>query len=156
MVEVTGEAALDAELSLPQYVSMSAEDAANAVMQKTVVVRRPVPAATLRKELAKLGRWGGLQRVANNFDSPDPPYQQARTLIDLITAGDAIDLDEPAIAAGTPELIQHGLLSAADVSVIGSLANVTSRWVDICGIGEVGIGAVINSRRRIAGDNNAE
>jgi hypothetical protein len=87
------------------------------------VVRKPVAAAALRKELAKLGKWGGLQRVANNFESPDPPYQQARTIIDLITAGDAIDLDEPAIAAGTPQLIQHNLLTLTDVVVISALAN---------------------------------
>ena len=80
-------------------------------------------AARLRKELAKLGKWGGLQRVANNFESPDPPYQQARTIIDLITAGDAVDLDEPAIAAGTPQLIQHNLLTLTDVAVISALAN---------------------------------
>jgi hypothetical protein len=86
-------------------------------------VRQPVDAATLRKELARLGKWGGLQRVANNFESPDPPYQQARTIIDLITAGDAIDLDEPAIAAGTPLLIQYNLLTPADVAVISALAN---------------------------------
>lgn len=86
-------------------------------------IRKPVAAATLRKELAKLGKWGGLQRVANNFESPDPPYQQARTIIDLITAGDAIDLNEPAIAAGTPQLIEHNLLTAADVAVISALAN---------------------------------
>ena len=87
------------------------------------VVRRPVAAATLRKELAKLGKWGGLQRVANNFESPDPPYQQARTIIDLITAGDAIDLNEPAIATGTPLLIEHNLLTLSDVAVISALAN---------------------------------
>ena len=86
-------------------------------------VRQSVAAATLRKELARLGKWGGLQRVANNFESPDPPYQQARTIIDLITAGDAIDLDEPAIAAGTPLLIQYNLLTPSDVAVISALAN---------------------------------
>ena len=86
-------------------------------------IRQPVAAATLRKELARLGKWGGLQRVANNFESPDPPYQQARTIIDLITAGDAIDLNEPAIAAGTPQLIEHNLLTVADVAVISALAN---------------------------------
>ena len=86
-------------------------------------VRQPVAAAILRRELAKLGKWGGLQRVANNFESPDPPYQQARTIIDLITAGDAIDLDDPAIAAGTPQLIQHNLLTLSDVAVISALAN---------------------------------
>ena len=86
-------------------------------------IRQPVAAARLRKELAKLGKWGGLQRVANNFESPDPPYQQARTIIDLITAGDAIDLNEPAIAAGTPLLVEHNLLTLSDVAVISALAN---------------------------------
>lgn len=86
-------------------------------------IRKPVAAAALRKELAKLGKWGGLQRVANNFESPDPPYQQARTIIDLITAGDAIDLNEPAIAAGTPLLVEHNLLTLSDVAVISALAN---------------------------------
>jgi len=148
---VTGEAALDAELALPEYSLLSDAEAADAVMAKTIVTRQPVSASVLRKTLAQRGRWGGLARVANNFESPDPPYQQARTLIDMVTAGDSIDLDDPAIAAGTPELVQHGLLSAADVTVISALANVTSRWVEIHGIGEVGIGAVINSRRRIAG-----
>jgi len=86
-------------------------------------IRQPVAAATFRKTLAKLGRWGGLQRVANNFESPDPPYQQARTIIDLITAGDAIDLNEPAITAGTPLLVEHNLLTLSDVAVISALAN---------------------------------
>ena len=86
-------------------------------------VRQPVAAAVLRRCLASRARWGGLQRVANNFDSPDPPYMQARTIIDLITAGDAIDLDDPAVAAGAPVLVQHNLLSADDLVAISALAN---------------------------------
>jgi len=148
---ITGEAALDAELSLQQYAGLTDQAAADTVMLKTVSSRQPVAAATLRKTLAQRGRWGGLARVANNFDSPDPPYQQARTLIDLITAGDTIDLDDPAIAVGTPELVSHNLLTAADVAAISALADVVERWVDVYQVGEVGIGAVINSRRRIAG-----
>jgi hypothetical protein len=86
-------------------------------------IRQPVDAASLRKTLAILGRWGGLARVANNFESPDPPYQQARTLIDLITAGDSIDLDEPAIAEGAPILVAHQLLSATDLQTISALGD---------------------------------
>ncbi len=109
--------------ALSLYVDCNDEECAVRCSAIAPTIRRPVAAATLRKELAKLGKWGGLQRVANNFESPDPPYQQARTIIDLITAGDAIDLDEPAIAAGTPQLIQHNLLTVADVAVISALAN---------------------------------
>ena len=87
-------------------------------------LRQPVDAAKLRKILAVRDRWGGLQRVANNFASPDPPYKQARTLIDLITAGDSIDVDEPAVADGAPVLVQHGLLDASDLQAISALANV--------------------------------
>jgi len=86
-------------------------------------IRQPVPAAMLRKTLAIRGRWGGLQRVANNYESPDPPYQQARTLIDMITAGDAIDVDEPAVAEGAPILVQHDLLDASDLQVMSALAD---------------------------------
>ena len=87
-------------------------------------LRRPVEASALRKILAVRGLWGGLQRVANNFESPDPPYKQARTIIDLITAGDSIDIDEPAVADGAPVLVQHGLMDANDVRAISALANV--------------------------------
>jgi len=109
--------------ALSLYVDCNDEECAVRCSAIAPTIRKPVAAAALRKELAKLGKWGGLQRVANNFESPDPPYQQARTIIDLITAGDAIDLDEPAIAAGTPQLIQHNLLTVADVAVISALAN---------------------------------
>jgi len=89
------------------------------------LLRQPVDAAKLRKILAVRDRWGGLQRVANNFASPDPPYKQARTLIDLITAGDSIDVDEPAVAEGAPVLVQHGLLDASDLQAMAALANVS-------------------------------
>ena len=145
------EQALIDELKQPQYATMSDQQAADAVNAKTVTIRQPVDAAILRKTLAIRGRWGGLQRVANNFESPDPPYQQARTLIDMITAGDGINADEPAVADGAPILVQHGLLDASDLQAMSALANKTLRWVDTVGIGEVGIGYVINARRAIAG-----
>ena len=87
------------------------------------LIRQPVDAVILRKTLAIRGRWGGLQRVANNFASPDPPYQQARTLIDMITAGDAINVDEPAVTEGAPILVEHGLLDASDLQAMSALAN---------------------------------
>ena len=41
------EAALDAELSLPAYAGLSDQAAADAVMAKTVSVRRPVESGAL-------------------------------------------------------------------------------------------------------------
>ena len=145
------EQALIEELKKPEYAGLTDQQAADAVNAKTVTIRQPVDAAILRKTLAIRGRWGGLQRVANNFESPDPPYQQARTLIDMITAGDGINADEPAVADGAPILVQHGLLDASDLQAMSALANKTLRWVDVEGIGEAGIGYVRNARRAIAG-----
>jgi hypothetical protein len=145
------EAVLDAELRKPQYATMGDGEAADAIMAKTVTVRVEVPANTLRRKLASLGKLSGILRVARNFDSPDPPYQQAATLMALIDAGESIDLDDPLVATGAPELVQHGLLSVEDVAAINAMADAVVRWVDTNGVGEVGVGAVINSRRRIAG-----
>ena len=111
-------------------------------------LRQPVDAAILRKTLAIRGRWGGLQRVANNFESPDPPYQQARTLIDLITAGDAINADEPAVAEGAPILVQHGLLDASDLQAMAALANVPQT------ITQQQVGAAREWHRVTGGANN--
>ena len=86
-------------------------------------IRREVPANALRRKLASLGKLSGILRVARNFDSPDPPYQQAATLMDLIDAGEAIDLDDPLVATGAPELVQHGLLTQPDIAAINALAD---------------------------------
>ncbi len=145
------EVALDAELSLPQYAAMTDQQAADTIMAKTVTIRVEVPANTLRVKLAQLGKLSGILRVARNFDSPDPPYQQAATLMALIDAGESIDLDDPLVASGAPELINHQLLTVQDVAAINAMGNAVVKWVDTKDIGEVGIGAVQNSRRRIAG-----
>ena len=145
------EAALDEELSLPQYATMTDQEAADTIMKKTVTIRVEVPANALRVKLAQLGKLSGILRVARNFDSPDPPYQQAATLMALIDAGESIDLDDPLVASGAPELINHQLLTVQDVAAINAMGNAVVKWVDTKDIGEVGIGAVINSRRRIAG-----
>jgi hypothetical protein len=148
---LTGEQALDAELSLPQYAGMTDQEAADAIMEKTVSIRRPVPGQEIWKVLATRGRWSELRRIANNYESPDPPYKQAITLVDMVQANFPVDLDEPSLAQNAPVLIQHSLLDANDVAAIDALADATELWVNVMKIGEVGIGAVINSRRRLAG-----
>ena len=49
------EAALDAELSLPQYAAMTDQQAADAIMLKTVTVRRPVDSGLLMDAAMALG-----------------------------------------------------------------------------------------------------
>jgi len=86
-------------------------------------IRINVHANVLRVKLAQLGKLSGILRVSRNFESPDPPYQQAATLMALIDAGEAIDLDDPVVAAGAPQLIQHNLLTVEDIAIINALGD---------------------------------
>ena len=55
------------------------------------------------------------------------------------------------VSASSQVLIQHNLLTQADADAIAALAVQVVRWVDAEGIGECGIGYIINARRAIAG-----
>ena len=51
------EAALDTELRLPQYTTMSDQAAADAIMAKTIAVRVEVESGTLMDASMALGVW---------------------------------------------------------------------------------------------------
>ena len=144
------EAALDAELSLPQYATMSDQQAADAIMVKTVTVRRPVDSGLLMDAAMALGIWERLESAAPP-GSVDPPAAYARTMMTRLKETRPVDLDNPAVSGLVQNCIQHGLIQVSEAQTINAMADTVIRWVDANGIGEVGIGAVQNSRRRIAG-----
>ena len=144
------EAALDAELSLPQYAAMTDQQAADAVMAKTVTVRRPVDSGLLMDAAMALGIWERLESAAPP-GSVDPPAAYARTMMTRLKESRPVDLDNPAVSGLVQNCIQHGLIQVSEAQTINAMADTVIRWVDSNGIGEVGIGAVQNSRRRIAG-----
>ncbi len=143
------EAALDAELSLPQYATLSDQEAADAVMLKTVTVRRPVESGLLMDAAMALGIWERLESAAPP-GSVDPPAAYARTMMTRLKETRPVDLDNAAVSTLVQNLIQHGLIQVSEAQTIIAMADTVIRWVDSNGIGEVGIGAVQNSRRRIA------
>lgn len=147
---MTNEAALDAELSLPQYTSMTDQQAADAVMAKTVTVRRPVDSGLLMDAAMALGIWERLESAAPP-GSVDPPAAYARTMMTRLKETRPVDLDNAAVSTLVQNCIQHGLIQVSEAQTINAMADTVIRWVDSNGIGEVGIGAVQNSRRRIAG-----
>jgi len=144
------EAALDAELSLPQYAAMTDQQAADAVMAKTVTVRRPVDSGLLMDAAMALGIWERLESAAPP-GSVDPPAAYARTMMTRLKETRPVDLDNAAVSTLVQNCIQHGLIQVSEAQTINAMADTIIRWVDSNGIGEVGIGAVQNSRRRIAG-----
>ena len=110
--------------------------------------RKPVEASALRKLLMKRGRWAELRRIASNIASDDPPYSQATSLVDTITAGDMVDLSDADLIAGGVVLVEHNLLNHTDVQAINALGDVRQSFT------QHQIGAVREWYRVAGGMNN--
>jgi len=144
------ESALDDELRKPEYATLTDAEAADVIMSKTQLIRRPVDAYAIQKAASLTGLWGTLKIAATNHDLNDPPRGTAVAFIDWIATGQPLDLDSQQVRAMADLLIHHGLATQGQIDNLDALANTTARWVDVHNIGEVGIGLVINSRKRIA------
>ena len=144
------EAALDAELSLPAYASLTDQQAADAVMAKIVSVRRPVESGVLMDAAMALGVWERLESAAPP-QSTDPPARYARTMMTRLKEPRPVNLDHPSVIALVQNCIQYNLMTQTEADTLNALGSVSELWVNANDVGEVGIGAVINSRRRIAG-----
>jgi hypothetical protein len=126
------EQALIDELRKPEYQGLTDQQAADAINAKTV-------------------QQAAIKRIGDNTAAPEPPYDACATLMALLDAGDSIDLQNPAVEASSQVLIEHNLLTQEDADTIALLAEQVVRWVDAEGIGECGIGYIINARKAIAG-----
>ena len=144
------EQALIDELKQPQYATMSDQEAADAVNAKTVTIRQPVDSGLLMDACMAAGIWARLE-AANQPGSTDPPASLARTMMERLKQPRPLDFDNPAVQQNVADCIQHGLITQEQQQQLSGLANKTLRWVDVEGIGEVGIGYVINARKAIAG-----
>lgn len=145
------EAVLDAELRKTQYATMSDVEAADAVMAKTTTTRRPVPASIIRLRSMAIGMYAVVKIAAEDKSLPNPPRGAAINFITLADSSDVVDLDHPDVAANAATLRQFSLASESQIAAINALGDSIVRWVDTNDIGDVGIGAIINARRRIAG-----
>ena len=144
------EQALIDELRKPEYSGLTDQQAANAVNAKTVTIRQPVDSGLLMDACMAAGIWARLE-AANQPGSTDPPASLARTMMERLKQPRPLDFDNPAVQQNVADCIQHGLITQEQQQQLSGLANKVLRWVDVEGIGEVGIGYVINARRAIAG-----
>jgi hypothetical protein len=148
------EQALDDELAKPEYAGLADQQAADAINAKTVSVRVPVETGDLKFAMIGAGIWERLEAAAPP-GSNDPPASQARTLMSACNSSRAIDLDDPRVDTLVQQCVTHDLMSQTEVDALNTLADQVVPWVSTNGVGEVGIGAVINSRRRIGAIGNA-
>jgi len=145
------EQALIDELKQPQYATMSDQEAADAVNAKTVTIRQPVAAERVQAAAIASGLWAIVKIAAQNTALPNPPRGAAMSFVDWIEAGRPIDMDGGTVQGVGAVLLSYNLATQPQLDALQALADTAARWVDTVGIGEVGIGYVINARRAIAG-----
>lgn len=144
------EAALIAELSKPEYASLTHQQAADMLNAKTVDRTQPIPAIDVQRYATINGLWYAIKRAANDPDTTNPPKAAAEGFVDWINNGWPLDVTNPGLQILAADLIRFGLLTVEHFAAIRAMANVSARWVDVEGIGECGIGYVINARKAIA------
>jgi hypothetical protein len=145
------EQALIDELKQPQYATMSDQEAADAVNAKTVTIRQPVAAERVQASAISTGLWAIVKIAAQNTALPNPPRGAAMSFVDWIEAGRPIDMDGGTVQGVGQVLLSYNLATQPQLDALQALADTAARWVDVEGIGEVGIGYVYNARRAIAG-----
>jgi hypothetical protein len=145
------EQALIDELRKPEYATMSDQEAADAVNAKTVTIRQPVAAERVQAAAISTGLWAIVKIAAQNTALPNPPRGAAMSFVDWIEAGRPIDMDGGTVQGVGAVLLSYNLATQPQLDALQALADTAARWVDTVGIGEVGIGYVMNARKAIAG-----
>jgi hypothetical protein len=145
------ESALIDELRKPEYAGLTDQQAADAVNAKTVTIRQPVAAERVQAAAIASGLWAIVKIAAQNTALPNPPRGAAMSFVDWIEAGRPIDMDGGTVQGVGAVLLSYNLATQPQLDALQALADTAARWVDVQGIGEVGIGYVINARRAIVG-----
>ncbi|NBW19057.1 MAG: hypothetical protein EBR82_64885 [Caulobacteraceae bacterium] len=143
-------AALVVELAKPEYSGLSDQAAADAVNAKTVSVRELVPCWLVKQLAIESGYWAAIKIASQSSDVPLAVRGVALSAVDWIDDSSGkiqnVDMDSPAVMAMLSGLVAASLLTQSQSNDLRSLADQTKRWVDVVGIGTVGIGYVRNAR----------
>jgi hypothetical protein len=63
----------------------------------------------------------------------------------------SVDMDRPAVVGMRAALVQAGICSQAQADALSALADASIPWTESVGLGEVGIGMIVNARRMTNG-----
>ena len=141
---------LAAEIAKQEYAGLGAQQVADAVNAKLVIVRRPVPTWLVRQAAIEGGYWPAIVLA-----SADASNQQRQGLAISVLAWiddqsgtiQTIDMDRPATQSMLAGLVAAGFLNQTQADAINALADATIRWTESVGLPEIGIGLVNNARR---------
>lgn len=143
--------ALIAELSKPEYATLSDQHAADAINAKTVASTRLVPIWELKQHAILNGYWPLVK--AGQMDSQNP--QKAGLCLSVIDWVEdpklqTINLQLAAVQAMIAGLVSFSLLTQSQADEVLAMGSITIPWTQSVGLPEVGIGLVINARKELA------
>jgi hypothetical protein len=141
--------ALAAALADPQFAGMADQAIADALNDRRVVVRRPVPTWLVRQYAIEQGFWPSLIEARDSGDS-----QTKRLAITVLAWIDdqsgttqTVDMDRPAVVQMLQALTLMSITTPAQTDALLAMADASIPWTESVGIGEVGIGNIQNARR---------
>lgn len=141
--------ALATKIAEPQYAGLSDQLLADAVNGLRVTVRRPVPTWQVRQAAIEGGYWPAL--VEARETGANPIRALAITVLawvdDQSGTIQSVDMDRPAVVQMRAMLVAAGLCSQPQADALSALADASIPWTESVGIGEVGVGNIINARR---------
>ena len=140
---------LAAKIREPQFRGLSDQLLADAVNGLRVSVRRPVPTWLVRQTAIEGGYWPALIEARESTT----PAVRALAITVLAWIDDqsgtiqSVDMDRPAVVQMRAALVQAGICSQPQADALSALADVSIPWMESVGLGEVGIGMIVNARR---------
>ena len=145
--------ALIQELQKPEYAGLSDQAAADMVNAKMVSRRELVPTWLIKQHGIENGYFATI-KIAS-CDTAIPVQVRGLCISVLAWIDDqagkiqSLDMDLASTHAMVSGLIACGILTQAQATSLDRLADHDVRWIDDQGIGEVGIGLIINARKQI-------
>lgn len=144
--------ALATELAKPEYASMSDQQAADAINEKTITLRQLVPTWQVKQYAIEQGIWPRIVLIREDSDQSDLVLRGL--CISVISWIDdpsiqTIDVDLPKVQEMLGGLVAYTIATQEQVNAIIAMGSVTVPWTTHNGIGEVGIGFVRAARSMI-------
>lgn len=145
--------ALATELQKTEYAGLSDQAAADIINAKIISKRELVPTWLVKQHGIENGYYAKIKIASEDTTIPVEVRGLCISVLAWIDdqAGkiQSLDMNLASTQAMVQGLIASGIMTQAQATSLDQLADHDVRWVDDQGVGEVGIGLVINARKQI-------
>lgn len=137
------------ELKKLQYQDKTDQEAADLINAKTEVLRKPVDCGALKAYAIKQGFYAAIEENCTSSDASERHLcLNIKAWIDDVgNRLQTVDMDDAITQDMLVGLVGYGIINTVEEQAMSDMANVTVKWVDLNGYGELGIGLVQAARR---------